>query len=113
MTEATGFGGVGPGPELEHKPVFLAEIDLLPMLALGEIPEMQAPAVFAAEQNFGNETVFERVGRAPLAGDHRVVAEMPPGIIAELLRSAVDLPAAERLETLPIHNKDAPRPPAA
>src|SRR5439155_15803488 len=77
------------------------------VLALGEIPEMQAPAVFAAEQNLGNETVFERVGRAPLAGDHRVVAEMPPGIIAELLRSAVDLPAAERLETLLIHDEDA------
>src|SRR5207249_10217507 len=37
----------------------------------------------------------------------RVVAEMPPGIIAELLRSAVDLPAAERLETLLIHDADA------
>src|SRR5215831_15912235 len=109
IDEAVGFGRVVRGPELEHELVFFAEIDLLQVRALGEIPEMQASAVFAAEQNFRNEAVLERVGGAPFAGDHRVVAEVPPGVITELLRSAVDLPAAEGLETLVIHDEYAAR----
>src|SRR5262249_48789952 len=44
---------------------------------------------------------------APFAGHHRVVAEVPPRVITELLRSAVGLPAAEGLETLVIHDEDA------
>src|SRR5262245_19123739 len=102
-----GFGRVVRRPELEHELMFLAEIDLLHVLAFGEVPEMQAPAVFAAEQNFRNETVLERIGCAPFAGDHRVIAEMPPCVVAELLRSALDLPTAERLERLLIHDEDA------
>src|SRR5262249_26716675 len=107
IDEAMGFGRVVRGPELEYELVFFAEIDLLQMPALGEIPEMQAPAVFAAEENFRNEAVLEGVGCAPFAGNHRVVAEMPPRVITELLRSAVDLPAAKGLETLVIHDEDA------
>src|SRR5262245_66086358 len=103
-----GFGRVVRGPEFEHELVFFAEIDLLQVPALGEIPEMQAPAVFAAEQNFRNEAVLEGVGRAPFAGNHGVVAEMPPRVITELLRSAVDLPTAKGLETLVIQHEAAP-----
>src|SRR5262249_16013107 len=107
IDEAMGFGRVVRGPELEHELVFFAEIDLSQVPALGEIPEMQAPAVFTAEQNFRNEAVLEGVRRAPLAGNHGVVAEMPPRVITELLRSAVDLPTAKGLETLVIHDEDA------
>src|SRR6059058_1503224 len=53
---------------------------------------------------FENGLVLKRIWRAPLAGDHCVVAEMPPYIVTELLRPAIDLPAAERLETLLIHD---------
>src|SRR5512132_859904 len=87
--------------------MFFAEVDFLQVLALGEVPEMQAPAVFAAEQNFRDETVLKRIWRAPLAGDHRVVAEMPPRIVTELLRPAIALPAAERIEALLIHDEYA------
>src|SRR5262249_56947862 len=88
--------------------MLLAEIDFLQMFALGEIPEVQPAPVFAAEQDFGNETVLEGVGRAPLARHHGVVAEMPPAVVGELLRAALDLPAAERLERLLVHHADAP-----
>src|ERR1043165_5616143 len=77
------------------------------MFALGEIPEMQAAAIFAAEQDFGHEPVLERVGRTPLAGDHGVVAEMPPRIIAKLLRPAIDFPASERLNTFVVQHEHA------
>src|SRR5262249_57516079 len=107
LGEAVGFGGSVRGRESEQELVFFTEIDLLQVRALGEIPEMQAPAVFAPEQNFRNEAVLEGVGRAPFAGNHGVVAEVPPRVITELLRSTVDLPAAKGFETLVVHDEDA------
>src|SRR5262249_29658924 len=105
--EPVGLRGVVGGPQLEHELILLAEVDLLQMLAPGQIPEMQPATVLAAEQNLGNEAVLERVGRAPFAGDHRVVPQVPPGVVSELLRSPLDLPAAERLEAFVIHHEDA------
>ena len=78
-------------------------------LRLVKSQKCSSPAVFAAEQDLRNEPVLERVGRAPFAGDHGVVAEMPPGVVGELLRPAIDLPAAERLEALVIHHEHAAR----
>ena len=62
-----------------------------------------------AEQHLGHEAVLERVGRAPLAGDHGVVAEVPPEVVGQLLRPAVDLPAAEHVEALVVDQEDAAR----
>src|SRR5690349_3078492 len=87
--------------------MFLAEIDLLQVPALLQIPEMETPAILRPEQDLRHETVLEGVGCAPLAGDQRVVTEMPPAVIGKLLRAPVDLPAAEGLEGLVIHDEDA------
>ena len=70
---------------------------------------MQAPAVLGAEDLLGDQPVLDHVGRAPLAGDHGIVAEMPPEVVGEVLRPAVDLPAAEHLEGLVIHQEHAAR----
>src|SRR5262249_18667642 len=80
------------------------------MPALGEIPEVQLAPVFAAEQNLGNEAVLEHVWLAPFARHHGVVAEVPPAVVGELLRAALDLPAAERLEGLVVDDENAARP---
>src|SRR5262249_16986158 len=90
--ETTRFGGIARGPQLEHELVLIAEIDGLQVLAAVQIPEMQLPAVFGAEQNLGDEALLERIRRAPLARHHGVVAEMPPGVIGELLRAAIHFP---------------------
>src|SRR5262249_35835295 len=63
----------------------------------------------AAEQDLRHQSIFESVRRAPFAGDHGIEAEMPPRVVAKLLRAAIDFPAAERLEPLVIHGKDAAR----
>ena len=68
---------------------------------------MQLVAVFPAEQQLGHDAVLDHVRRAPLAGDQRVVAEMPPEIVGEVLRAAVDLPAAEHIEALVVEHEDA------
>src|SRR5215470_5156740 len=96
-------------PQLENELVLFTEVDLLQVRALDEVPEMQPAAVSAAQQDLGNETVLDRVGCAPFAGHQRVVAEVPPAVIGELLRPAVDLPAAERLEALMINDEDTAR----
>src|SRR5882672_12198634 len=82
--------------QLEDKLVLSAKIDLLRVRAPGEIPEMQAVAISAAEQDFRNKAILECIGRAPFARHHRVVAEVPPAVITELLRPAVDLPSSEQ-----------------
>ena len=81
VDEAVGLGRVVRRAQLEDELMLLAEIDLLQVLAPGEVPEVQTAAVFAAEQDFRNQPVLEGVGRAPLARHHRVVAEMPPGVV--------------------------------
>ena len=68
---------------------------------------MQPPAVLGAEQHLGDEAVLEGVGRAPFAGHHRVVAEMPPRVIGEMLRAAIDLPLPAHIERFRVHEEDA------
>ena len=96
--EAVGLGGVVRRAQLEHQLVLVAEVDLLQVLALVQVPEMQPAAVLGAEQHLRDQPVLEGVGRAPFAGDHGVVAEMPPDIIGEVLRPAIHLPLAAHVE---------------
>jgi hypothetical protein len=112
IDEAVSLGRVVGRTELEDELVLLPEVDLLEMLALGEVPEVELSPVAGAEQDLGDESVLEGVRRAPLARDHRVVAEVPPGVVGEELRPTVDLPAAERLEAFVVHQEDAARPAA-
>ena len=48
VDEAVSLGGVVRGPELEHELILVTEVDGLQVLALVQIPEMQAPAVLGA-----------------------------------------------------------------
>ena len=107
VDEAMGLGRVVRRPQLENELVVRAEVDLLQVLALGQVPEVQAAAVLGAEQDFRHQAVLHRVRRAPFAGHHGVVAEVPPAVVAERLRAAVHLPASERLEALVVHDEDA------
>ncbi len=96
--------------QLEHELMVAAQIDFLQMLALVQVPEVQPASVLAAEQDFGNQTVFERIRRSPFAGHHRVVAEVPPEIIGQLLGTAIDLPFAEDVEAFGIEQENPAGP---
>ena len=91
--------------QLEHELVFLAEVNLLQVLALMQVPEVQLATILALQQHLGDQAVLERLGRAPLAGHQRVMPEVPPHVIGQLLRAAVDLPAATHLEGLVVHEE--------
>ena len=85
----------------------IAEIDRLLVLPGVQVPEVQLAAVLCAEQDFGDQAVLEGVRRAPLARHHRVMAEMPPGVVGQQLRPAIDLPAAANVESFVVHEEDA------
>ena len=48
-------------------------------------------------------------GRAPLAGDQRVLGEVPPGVVGEVLRAAVGLPGPQHVERVVVEQRDAAR----
>src|SRR6202022_1023369 len=95
----------GPTPNPEEKTFKTRERVTQPRAVAGggEGPEVQPPSVFGTENELRNEAVLEHVGGAPLARYHRVVPEMPPGVIAELLRPTIDLPSAKRFEAFVVH----------
>src|SRR5688572_21959537 len=95
--------------QFEDELLLVAEIDGLLMFARVQVPEMQPAAIFRAEQDFRDEAVLEHVRRAPFAGDERIMAEMPPCVIGELLRPAIDLPLAANIEGFVIHQENAAR----
>src|SRR4029453_12794049 len=45
----------------------------------------------------------------PLAGDHRVVTEVPPEVVRQLLRSTIFLPRSFDLECFGVEDEDATR----
>jgi hypothetical protein len=86
------------------------EVDLLHVLARLEIPRVEPVAVLVAQQQLADDAVLDHVRRAPLARDHRVEVEMPPEVVRELLRPAVDLPLALDREVLVVEQEDAAGP---
>jgi hypothetical protein len=67
---------------------------------------MQAPSILGTEENLRHQAVLHGVRRPPLARHHRVVAKVPPEIIGEALRAALNLPAAEHVEALGVDEED-------
>src|SRR5213594_665131 len=94
-------------PQLEYHLLLCAEIDDLPVATLGQVPDVQLMTVTALQQDFRVDAVLDHLRRAPLAGDHRVVAEVPPEVVGEILRAAVELPATANLEAVVIDDEDA------
>ena len=68
---------------------------------------MQLMAVLAAGQQVEVRPLLDHIGGAPFAGDRDVVAQMPPEVVTEKLRPAIDFPAAEHLKALVIEQKDS------
>src|SRR2546423_10803130 len=72
-----------------------------------QIPDVQGVAVLPSEQQLRIDAAAHHARRSPLAGDHDVVAEMPPEIVGEILRAPIQLPAPARLESLMVEDEDA------
>jgi hypothetical protein len=64
----------------------------------------------AAEQIFGVKAVLDHRWRAPLGGDYRVVAQVPPHVVGQVLVAPVRLPGADDVEGLVVQQRDSARP---
>jgi hypothetical protein len=84
-----------------------AEVDRLLVAALAQVPDVELVAILAAEQQLRDDAALDHVRQAPLARQQLVVADVPPHVVGELLRAAVDLPLAERIERVVVEQEDA------
>src|SRR5574339_776011 len=71
---------------------------------------MQAVTVLACQEILGYHAVLELVRLTPLAGDQRVLRDVPPEVIGELLVAAVELPGADHVEVEVVEHENATRP---
>src|SRR5262249_10512264 len=74
--------------------MLIPQVDPRGQLPPGHAPEVQMVAEPAVKQVLGVERVLERGRGSPLRGDDRVVAEVPPHVVAEELLAPVGLPRA-------------------
>jgi len=86
-----------------------AEIDSLDVAPGPQIPEVDPMAVFVGEQIFRHDAVLELRRQCPLARHHVVARQVPPEVIMQGLRTAIELPPSEHLKGLAIHDEDAGR----
>src|SRR6266850_1091249 len=77
------------------------------MTPLDQVPDVEFVAVAATQQYFGIHSVLHHAWRSPFAGDDGVEAQMPPEIISEFLRAAIQLPLPEHIEALRIHYENS------
>src|SRR5215208_1022254 len=90
--------------------MFLAQIERLDVAALPQVPEVQAMSVLTIEQQLGLNATADHVRRTPLAADQRVVAEVPPEVVVQVLLAPLDLPAAAHIEGVVVEDEDPTRP---
>ena len=96
-------------PHLEYHLVVSAEVDRLHVAPSPEIPEMDPVTVLIRKQVLWDDSVLELRRQPPFARDHVVTRQIPPEVIVQVLGSAIDLPAAEDIERLAVHDEDARR----
>src|SRR5215204_5146629 len=79
------------------------------MTPTAQVPDVQLVTIAALQEYLGVEPAFDHVRRAPLAGDHGVVAQVPPEVVGKVLRTTLDLPSPQRVKALVVHNEDTTR----
>src|SRR3984893_1541167 len=92
---------------LEGHLVVGAKIDRLDIAPGSKIPEMNSMTVLVREQIFRDDPVLELRRQRPFTCHHVVARQVPPEIIMQVLWSAIDLPAAEDIERLAVHDEHA------
>jgi hypothetical protein len=101
--------GIMRGTDFQRHLVVGAEIDRLDIAAIPQVPEMDPVAVFVREEIRRHDPVLELRRQSPLARHHIVARQVPPEIIVQFLRTAIDFPSSEDIERLAIHDEDAGR----
>src|SRR3954447_26795087 len=109
MREAVRLIRVARWSQLKDELLLRPEIQRLKMLTRAEIPDVQLMAVLAGEQQLRNDAVLDHVRRSPLAGDHRVLAEVPGEVVSKVLRPTVRLPGALDRKVIVVEHHETAR----
>ncbi|GBD18865.1 hypothetical protein HRbin27_01365 [bacterium HR27] len=84
-----------------------ADIECLKPATPVQVPNMNTVTVFPGQEFLSEYAVFDHPRCAPLARDHRVVAEVPPEVVVEILVATIDLPPSEHLERVMVEDENA------
>jgi hypothetical protein len=98
--------------QLEDHLVLGAEVDLLQVAPLVHVPDVQGVAVLVGQQQVALQALLDHLRGPPRARDERVVVDVPPEVVGELLRAAVLLPRALEGEVVVVHEEQPARPAA-
>src|SRR5579862_3608418 len=77
------------------------------MAALVQIPNMNLVTVLASQQQLRVDAIFHHVRSAPFRRDHRVVSEVPPEIVSQLLGATILFPRPFQLKGVRVHQENA------
>src|SRR5580693_3346652 len=99
------------GSQFENHLLFFAQFDRLQVLPPPKIPDVELVTVTAGKQVFRIDPVLDLVRNTPFTCDHRVVAEMPPEIISQFLRSTIPSQRPSTLKSKWSKRKIPPGPP--
>ena len=92
--------GVVGRAKLQRHLVFGAQVDFLDVTTAAQVPEVDFVAVVVVHDMFQDRAVLEHIGGAPFAGHDHVQTDVPPEVVGEQLGAAVELPAAQRFESV-------------
>ena len=108
VDEAVAFRRIVRRPKLEHHLVVVTEQERLHVPPRAQIPEVKPPAVLLRHEQLRLHAMLDLRRCPPFARDHRVPTKVPPEVVRQLLRSALDLPGAKRLEGVVVEHEDSP-----
>src|SRR5919112_1826138 len=107
--KAVGLAGIVGRSELQHYLILITQIQCLKMTAAAQVPNVQLVPVATLHEYLRVKSAFDHFRRAPLAGDHGVVAQMPPEVVGEVLWATLNFPTPQGIKALVIHDEDAAR----
>ncbi len=93
--------------QLQRHLLLRAKFQLLHVASPAQVPHVQLVSVLPCEQELSVDAILHHARCAPGAGDHGVQPEVPPDVICQLLRSAVDFPPTSNVKRFRIQNERA------
>src|SRR5215467_14736447 len=79
------------------------------MTTLVQVPDMNLVTVLAGQQQLWIDAIFYHIRSAPFGRNHRVVSQVPPQIVSQLLWAAILFPRPLQLKRVRIHQENASR----
>src|SRR6516225_10164198 len=95
--ETVSLIGIVRGSELEHPLLLRTQVDFLQMTALVQVPDVNLITILATQQQLRVDAVFYHVRRAPFGRNHRVVSQVPPEVVSQLLWATMLFPGSFQL----------------